>query len=192
MSKTPYLLLITFVFLGACRDEPTAADQPTQVQVGPSGTEVQAGSTMVSVQEGEVRTQAGGTTVTVNENGVNIPGLGTIATGAGEPDVSSTDTSPIICDSSDNVIRNGVTIDGGLLPAITASGSCTVVCNDCTLRSNTSAVTVSGSGNVTLNGGSVNGGFAAITASGSGHVTTNDTEISGRVSKSGSAEVTQN
>lgn len=166
------------------------------IQAGDNGVVIGAGNTEVRAGDDGVVIGTGTMAIRIDDNGVSIPGLGMI--GAPQMNGAPMNASPmaatgdtIVCRGSQNVVRSNVVLDGGRGPAIMASGSCTVVCNNCTLRSNATALMASGSSNVTLNGGSVQG-RVAIMASGSSNVTSNGTQVRGAVNRSGNAQIQRN
>ncbi len=164
------------------------------IQADDNGVVIGAGNTEVRAGDDGVVIGTGSMAIRIDDNGVSIPGLGMIGAPQGNPNATPMNEpagNSIVCRGSQNVVRSNVVLDGGRGPAIMASGSCTVVCNNCTLRSNATALMASGSSNVTLNGGSVQGRIA-IMASGSSNVTTNGTQVRGAVNRSGNAQVQQN
>lgn len=206
-TLTGLLLLCSLV---GCSESPEPADTPPaaappsvrvvsdreQVAVAPSGVrvtdsdrDVQVGPEGVRVRHAdgrEVRVGAAG--IAVREAAAPAPDAidrlldqAPALAGAGAP-------AALTCDGSQTVIRNGVSLDGGDGPAISASGSCDVICNDCRVTSRRVAVAASGSANVILNDCTVQAPLA-ISASGSSDVRSSGSTIRGRTARSGNADI---
>lgn len=98
--------------------------------------------------------------------------------------------APVVCSGADEVVLTGVTIHGGAMPAVSASGGCRVTLTDCTLNSETVGVAASGGAAVTLTRCTVTGAAGALAASGSAEIHHTACTLHGTVQSSRGATIT--
>lgn len=192
--------LLTLVSLSGCRrrqvEPPTPAAAPS-VQVAPSGVHVAAPDREVAVSADGVAVRgANGERVHVGAGGVRVEAaeaaqLGALQVLVDQVRGSSASPAALVCRGSETLVRHNVVLDGGEGPAIAASGSCDVVCNNCRLTSRSVAIAASGSSNVVLNGCTVEAPVA-VAVSGSADVVSNGSNLRGRTTRSGNGTLTLN
>jgi hypothetical protein len=94
--------------------------------------------------------------------------------------------APVECSGSEAIVLRNVVIDGGMLPAVSASGSCQVTIEDSELSSNGAAIAASGSASVVVTRTIVSGSVS-LAASGAASIVSLQSSIHGETSSSGAA-----
>jgi hypothetical protein len=206
------------VFGAACEEEPPPPSTPfgpgqvvttpegDRITVGPNGVVVEqaSGDRAVVSNSGAANVQtAQGDTIAVDSTGSVVIENAPVPGGAGNDTASAiarmqdmmmrqagieNDGTRIRC-SSGHVMRIGDTIEGGDEPAIVATGSCTVVCQECTLQSKAEAIIAEDRAHVTAENAHIIGGPTAIAVRDRASVTIRGARVEGEIETAPRAEL---